>query len=315
MSARISVVIPCYNGSNFLRIAIDSALNQTHVKPEVIVVNDGSTDGSLAIMESYGSRIHIVNQSNSGLPAARNAGINEASGDLFAFLDADDWWETDFLLKMSEALDANQNAEIAYCGWENIGLSGPSSNPFIPPDYESMPDKAAKLLRNTRWPVHAAMIRRDTLFRAGLFDPALKSCEDFSLWLRTAISHTIVRVPEVLAYYRHHGNQMTSNKERIALLHYDVQRTFLIQHPEIAALFTHKAILDLTDGELLRRGYSCYWQRDLPAARQIFRAVMKQGYGTLSDWKYMLPAWLPESWHHRLIGLVERKPNQSSPPL
>ena len=59
---------------------------------------------------------------------------------------------------------------------------------------------------------------------------------------------------------------------------------------------------ELTLGELLKRGYACYWNRDLAAARKIFRAVMKQGYGTLNDWKYMLLAWLPISWHQRLIG-------------
>jgi hypothetical protein len=58
---------------------------------------------------------------------------------------------------------------------------------------------------------------------------------------------------------------------------------------------------------LLQRGYASYWKRDLPAARKIFRAVMQQGYGTLRDWKYMLPALLPESWHRRLIGMLDRK--------
>lgn len=306
MSAHISVVIPCYNGSDFLRTAIDSALNQTHANPEVVVVNDGSTDDSLAIMKSYGTRIHIVNQPNGGLPAARNAGIRAASGDLFAFLDADDWWDTDFLSKMSKALDANPKAAIAYCGWKNVGLSGGRGEPFIPPDYESMPDKTEKLFCNPRWPVHAAMIRRDALLKAGLFDPELQSCEDFALWLRTAIPHPIVRVPEVLAYYRHHGNQMISNRSRIALSHFNVQCAYLIDHPEIADTFTPDTLSALTKGELLMRGYACYWQRDLPAARKIFRAVMKQGYGTLADWKYMLPAWLPESWHRGLISLLDK---------
>lgn len=306
MSAHISVVIPCYNGSAFLRTAIDSALNQIHANLEVIVVNDGSTDDSLAIMESYGTRIHIVNQANSGLSAARNAGINVANGDLFAFLDSDDWWEADFLSKMSLALDANPKAVIAYCGWQNIGVPGGAGEPFVPPDYESMPDKTEKLFCNPRWPVHASMIRRSALFEAGLFDPQLKSCEDFALWLRSAIPHPIVRVPEVLAYYRHHGNQMISNRARIALSHHDVQCMYLTQHPEMLGMFTRNTIRVLTDGELLMRGYACYWQRDLPAARQIFRTVMKQGYGTLTDWKYMLPAWLPESWHRRLIGLRDR---------
>ncbi|WP_324780172.1 glycosyltransferase family 2 protein [Thiobacillus sedimenti] len=315
MSPRISVVIPCYNGAAFLHEAIDSALSQIGVDHEVIVVNDGSTDDSRAIMARYGPRIRVVDQANAGLPAARNAGIRAAQGALFAFLDADDWWAPDFLAKLSAALDAHPQAAIAYCGWKNAGLPGGRGEPFIPPDYEAMPDKTAKLLCSPRWPVHAAMIRREHLFDAGLFDPALKRCEDFALWLRSAIPHPLVRVPEVLAYYRHHGNQMIADQARIALAHFDVQQAYLTAHPEIASRFSRRALRALTDGELLLRGYACYWQRDLPAARRIFRAVMKHGYGRLADWKYMLPAWLPESWHRRLLGLRESIPRAFDGPI
>lgn len=88
--------------------------------------------------------------------------------------------------------------------------------------------------------------------------------------------------------------------------HWRAQQKFLTDHPGLDTSLGKSHIRDLTIGELLKRGYACYWQRDLPAARQIFRTVMKQGYGTLTDWKYMLPAWLPESWHRRLIGLRDR---------
>jgi len=297
----ISVVIPCYNSSAYLAEAIDSALTQTYPNKEIVVVDDGSTDDSAAIMSRYGDRIQVVRQTNSGLPAARNAGIRASSGKWLAFLDADDWWDPRFLEKTAHALEST-NGALAYTGWQNVGAPPPYHEPFVPEDYEhAQPSKTIRLLRTTGWPVHAALTRRDVLFDAGLFNPDLKSCEDFDLWLRVALTRPIVRVPEVLAYYRFHPGQMTRNQAHNALMHYRIQKTFLSTHADIPELNDPALRRDLTTGELLKRGYRAYWARNLADARIIFRKVMLDGYGIHSDWKYMLPAWLPISWHAWLI--------------
>ena len=297
----ISVIIPCYNSGTHLAQAIDSVLAQTCPASEIIVVDDGSTDDSPAIMARYGDRIRVVRQANAGLPAARNAGIQAATGEWLAFLDADDWWHPDFLLKTAQVLESS-DAALAYSGWQNVGAPPPYHDPYVPEDYEQAePSKAVRLMRSTGWPVHAALTRRDVLFEAGLFNPALKSCEDFDLWLRVALTHRIARVPEVLAFYRFHPGQMSRNQARIALTHYQVQKTFLHKHPDILGTRDRTLHRAITSGELLKRGYRAYWSRDLPAARAIFRQVMRDGYGKLADWKYMLPAWLPEPWHRWLI--------------
>lgn len=297
----ISVIIPCYNSSAYLAESIDSALSQTHPASEVIVVDDGSTDSSPEIMAHYGDRIRVVRQANAGLPAARNAGINQSTGEWLAFLDSDDWWDPDFLLKTARAMEST-DAALVYTGWQNIGAPPPYHEPFVPEDYEqSQPSKAARLIRSTGWPVHAALIQRSALLAAGCFDPTLKSCEDFDLWLRLAITRPIARVPEVLAFYRFHPGQMSRNQARIALTHYRVQKSFLRAHPDILGHSDPKSLRSLTSGELMKRGFRAYWRGDLIAARSIFRQVMRDGYGTLSDWKYMLPAWLPEPWHRWLI--------------
>lgn len=304
----VSIIIPCFNGSRFLAEAIESALAQTYPAKEVIVVDDGSTDDSPDIMAGYDRRIRVVRQTNAGLPTARNAGIAVATGDAFAFLDADDWWTPDFLARMVAAQEQT-GAGIAYCGWQNVGLPGPMGRPYIPPDYESMPDKIEKLIEAVGWPVHAALTRREVLYGAGLFNPSLKSCEDFALWIRAATGNPLVLVPEVMAFYRFHGNQMTSNRSRIALNHYAVQQTFLKENPNFRFLFSKKRLGEMTSGELLKRGYIAYWDRDLPAARAIFRQVMRDGYGSLKDWKYMLPSLLPLPLHRRLIQLLEKTPS------
>ena len=301
--SRISVVIPCYNGREYLAEAIESALAQTYRNIEVVVVDDGSTDDSAAIMARYRERIVVVRQENKGLPAARNAGILASTGDLIAFLDADDWWEPSFLEKTADALSSSK-AVLAYSGWQNIGAPPPFHEPHIPEDYEqASPSKALRLLRSTGWPVHAALTRRAALIEAGLFNTTLDSCEDFDLWLRVALTQPIVRVPEVLAYYRFHPGQMTRNQAKNALMHYQVQRDFLRTHSDQLKL-DDSFVRSLTTGELLKRGYRAYWSRNLPDARRIFRKVMQDRYGTFGDWKYMLPAWLPEALHKWLIDRI-----------
>ncbi|MEO6697217.1 MAG: glycosyltransferase [Gammaproteobacteria bacterium] len=301
----ISVIIPCFNGERYLTEAVNSALGQTYRPVEVVVVNDGSTDGSAAVMASYGERIRVVRQANAGLPAARNSGIRASRGQLFAFLDADDYWRENFLEQMARAL-TQTGAAVAYCGWRNVGLPDGRGKPFIPPDYEHEPDRLARLVGGVRWPVHAALVRRDVAESVGGFDPKWTSCEDFAFWIRAATGYPLVRVPEVLAFYRHHGEQMTKNRLRVAVNHWRVQREFLAANPGVIKQLGRPRVRQLVHGELLAKGYQAYWARDLVTARAIFRRIMSHGYGTLSDWKYMLPALLPLTLHQALIKLLDR---------
>lgn len=301
----ISIIIPCFNGERFLAESIDSALGQDYPHKEIIVVDDGSTDDSAKVMARYGHLVKIIRQANRGLPAARNAGITAAGGDYFSFLDADDYWAPAFLSKMVEAL-TESGAGIAYCGWQNIGLPGGRGEPFIPPEYESMLDKIERIIKNPLWPIHAAVVRRDVLESVGGFDIKWKSCEDFAFWIRTATHYPLVRVPELLAYYRFHGNQMSINRVRMAENHFLVQQEFFELYPDVVKNIGAARLREISYGTLLKRGYECYWSRDLGAAREIFRMVMRNGYGNLNDWKYMLPSLLP-IWLHRTILTAKEK--------
>lgn len=300
---KLSIVIPCYNGAHYLADAIDSAMAQDYPDKEIIVVNDGSTDDSLSVAAAYGDSIVLVDQHNQGLSAARNAGIRAATGDLFAFLDCDDYWAPGFASKLCRAVLDN-GATIAYSGWQIVGISGPRNKPFVPADYASMPDRVEKLITGVRWPVHAAIIRRDALFAAGLFDTGLRCCEDFALWIRTALTAPIVLVPEVLAFYRFHEGQMTRNRALVALSHFQVQMDFLSGHPEIRAHFDQQTLKRITVGELVQRGFAAYWSGDLPASRAIFRTALRHGYRNPSKLKYMLPALLPEAIHEVLVRVL-----------
>jgi glycosyltransferase involved in cell wall biosynthesis len=105
MSPTVSVVIPCYNAACFLHETLASVLRQTHPPLEVIVVDDGSTDNSAAIAESFGPCVRVIRQKNQGESVARNRGIDEAKGDWIAFLDADDFWEPTKLERQLGVID------------------------------------------------------------------------------------------------------------------------------------------------------------------------------------------------------------------
>jgi hypothetical protein len=158
------------------------------------------------------------------------------------------------------------------------------------------------LLHTCPWPIHAALTRKEFIDEAGGFDERFSNSEDYRLWLRIASCHRIVRVPEVLAYYHfHEGTQASRNAARAAKQNYTVKTEFLREHPEIAEDLGRKRVRELTLGMLLKRGYECYWERDLTNARFIFRMVMKSGYGRLKDWLYMIPSLMPPTLHRGLI--------------
>jgi len=296
--------MPCYNGAAHIEQGMRSALAQSFGDIELIVVDDGSLDDSVRIIGGQGDpRIRLIQQSHQGVCAARNRGLAEARGSYVAFLDADDTWEPSFLERMLSALEADGNAVLAYCGWQNLGLPGGRGEPFVPPDYER-PDKVETWLGGCRWPIHAVVAKRAAIEAAGGFDERYPTSEDYLLWLRVVVKHKIVLVPEVLAYYHHHeGQRATRDRARVAFNHWLVQRRFLEENPELRKRLGPRRVRELTHGELLRRGYECYWKRDLVAARAIFRHVMRYGYGGPRAWMYMLPALMPLAVHRRLLAL------------
>ncbi len=133
----ISIIMPCHNAASYLEEAVASVMAQTFSAWELIVVDDGSTDRSREILQSLQTkdkRIQILRQHNQGPYPARNLGLKHARGQFVAFLDADDWWDKDFLAKMHRALEESE-ADLAYCGWQNAIEQGQSRPPYVPPDY------------------------------------------------------------------------------------------------------------------------------------------------------------------------------------
>jgi glycosyltransferase involved in cell wall biosynthesis len=204
---RISVVIPTYNYGRFIGEAIESVLRQTRAADEIIVVDDGSTDGTEAVVAAFGDKVRYVRQENAGVCAARNRGVTESSGDVIAFLDADDIWHAEKIEKQLEKFAADGEIGLVHCGMREFDSE---TGETLRLHAEGMGgDVADELLLWERTAIigcgTAVMVSRKAFDEAGGFDTRLKVGEDWDLCYRIARRYKVGFVPEVLVDYRSHG--------------------------------------------------------------------------------------------------------------
>lgn len=299
--------MPCYNAAAFIEEAISSVLKQTYPHTEIIVVDDGSSDSSTEIVKrlvkTHPGRISLQHQNHRGPYPARNLGLCHARGSYVAFLDADDWWHEDCLEKLLTALQ-NDKADLAYCGWQNVGKQAPSQEPYIPPAYEKQ-DPVAAFLRGCPWPIHAALVRLAILQEVKGFSERCYSSMDYDIWLRI-LGHTrnITRVPAVLAYYRWHGSsQISATKWKQVLDAIQVRQDFIRDYPDLVSHLSTEAIYELVDGRVLKEAYRAYWRRDLANSQKLFRAALARRAWHAKDLKYLIPSLLPAGLFQRLVCL------------
>jgi GT2 family glycosyltransferase len=213
----VSVVMAVLDGAAYVGASIESVLRQSFPDWELVVVDDGSTDATPAVVGGFATdpRLRFVRQERLGLAAARNRGLSEAGGSLVAFLDADDQWKSDYLEGMVAALREAPQAVIAFAGWQYVDERGaPLPQTVIP--FGGDPSRAARELpwRNAIVP-SAAVVRADAVRRLGGFDESLEACEDWDLWIRLCAEGTLVGVPSVSTLYRAHAASMTEDVESI----------------------------------------------------------------------------------------------------
>lgn len=220
-----SVVIPAFNAAETIVSTVDSALRQSEPALEVVVVNDGSTDATGEIVGRIDDpRVRLVNQSNCGLPAARNAGIRASRGTYVAFLDSDDLLLPDFLQLGIEALRTMARPGFAYTdayvlddatGRVRETSAMAQFQPPIPPPEDSA-DFLLALMR-INFVYVSTIVPRDVLEVTEGFNESLTSCEDYDLWLRILVDgRQAAWVPGRHAVYRLHPGQMTRNVMRMA---------------------------------------------------------------------------------------------------
>jgi len=228
MSNNISVVIPVYNGEAFIARAIQSVLNQS-IKPfEVIVVNDGSKDGTAEQLLAFEDKIRVISIQNGGVSNARNLGVKASTGDFIAFLDADDVWYEDKLKLQLEVFERYPNVGFSCCDYEfydsalglmtnhfqkfkhdsDIVFDMPISLPLIPLVKVNFVGTCSNV-----------MIRKQVLDRVGLFNVSYKQSEDYDLWLRCSLVTQFLLMSNAMVEKKSHDTNLTNNFLETLLFH------------------------------------------------------------------------------------------------
>jgi glycosyltransferase involved in cell wall biosynthesis len=219
----ISVVIPCYNAEGYIAATIESVLAQEHPGLEIIVVDDGSSDGSVALVRASFPQVRVEQQANQGVAAARNKGIALASGEWIAFVDADDIWLPGKLAAQLEQLAANPDCRMNYCAWKVWPSDAPRPTPAYLAELAQSAGERARwdgpsgwvypdlLLDCVVW-TSTVMARRSLFDEIGSFDTSLRLGEDYDLWLRASRVTPILRVVHPYALYRIHPASITHSR-------------------------------------------------------------------------------------------------------
>ena len=324
---KFSVIIPLYNKAPYIRKALESVLAQTYTDYELIIVDDGSTDGSFTIAKQFiderlkikgsedevrGYRLKVkgeensgaetngyklspinyklIRQANSGVSAARNAGVAQAHAEYLAFLDADDWWEPTYLERMAQLIEDYPDAGLYACNYiyYKPGKTHVALN--ISMGYINYPKTYYESNAMPIW-TGAAIIPRKVYDEMGGFPVGIKLGEDFLLWSKIALRYSVAFLNEPLAWY---NNDVPVNLRATRNLH----------HPNNHMLFQMK--LAFGGGEILNQQHQQQKLTTIPLATTQ-RADGEREMPTCQDWNRLidklrvgglLEYWMSKEYHN-----------------
>lgn len=234
----VSVIIPNHNYARYLGQAIDSVLRQSYRPLEVVVVDDGSTDDSLAVLQPYAGDVRWLTQPCSGVSAARNRGVRESRGAFVAFLDADDYWAPTKLERQMQRFQEDAALGLMHCGLQVVTAVGHRVGSHLDGREGWLANDMLLFKRTTVLMAgSSALVPRDTFESVGGFDTRLSTSADWDLCYRIALRQRIGFVPEELVYVREHGINMHAN---IRLMEHDMllgyEKAFADANEEIRGL-------------------------------------------------------------------------------
>lgn len=303
LSPAVSVIIPVYNGTNYLREAIDSVLAQTFTDYELIVIDDGSTDGTWDLIQSYGPRIRGFQKPNGGVASALNRGLKEMRGRWFAWLSHDDLWlphklerQVDFLLKLPQF-------KACYTDYFVIDSQGVTLSQVETPWYPRL--EAIRVMFGQMYMGGSTMLVERTCFdQVGFFSETLPTTQDVDLWMRLLQRFEIGRVPEKLIKERAHPGQ---DSRKIAVHDKEKIETYsrIFEELDIAEFFPEWTTCADQDE---RKAKAYTWFGDTMA--------QYRNYYTLAEAQYLRAIKTYPSWRNpaRFKLFVNRARRFLSPP-
>lgn len=301
----VSVVIPCFNAERYIASTLRAVQAQAGAVLEIIVVDDGSTDGSAALVERDFPSVRLLRRANAGVAAARNAGIAAATTDWVAFCDADDIWLPGKLAAQFAAMDAAPGCRMSYTAW-HVWFSDAAE-----PDPALLQRLAAEgtdakwsgatgwlypelLLDCVVW-TSSVLMQRSLLAEIGDFDTTLRIGEDYDLWLRASRVTRIERVARPLALYRQHPASITRSAPRDNYRGRVVQRaldTWGLTGPD-GRVANAAAVRAELAGSWSQFAYAQLQAGQRRAARHSVREALRVQPGHWPGWKLLVRSWLP----------------------
>ncbi|GAA5160681.1 glycosyltransferase [Viridibacterium curvum] len=282
----VSVVIPVYNCFDLLGEAIDSVLAQQPLPMEIIVVNDGSSDGDYQEFARRYPLVRVIDKPNSGVSASRNLAVREARGDLIAFLDADDVWLPGKLAAQLKAFEDRPDAGVVFGRFEKwFADSAGNFKPWrefgaVPDDAGIEPERSGwlfgKLMMGLLVGMNTAVVRRDLLLASGGFDEKRKIGEDYELWLRLSRETPMLSIRNVVALYRMRaGSAMHGlrDKNELAALLEEIRERWGLEGPHFSGV-TDSAFRKRLAQVHFEHGYNHVWRGARRVAHQSFVAAL-----------------------------------------
>ena len=304
--SEISVIIPAFNAQDFIGDAIESALRQTSNILEIIVVDDGSKDNTVEIVNSFNNRVSLICQPNQGSGCARNTGIYRCQGKWVAFLDADDLWEENHIETLFKALCLNPTAALVYSGKNWIDKNGNDLSVEAQTKYPSGWIFGELIESNYISGASCVMARRDILINYNGFrpDPVYPPNEDYELWLRIAATHPVAATSCKTVRYRRHENNQTVKRSKYATGHLASLRSgcsLLVNGKVHAANKPYK----INPRDRLCRAYreaitSTFYFNDYRASRCILKEMLRDRIFDLRSIFVGILCYLPEYIVHLL---------------
>lgn len=242
MATTVSVVIPTYNRKRYLPEALASIWAQTRPADEIIVVDDGSTDGTAAELQKLRRPMTYLRQENAGPSAARNRGLRAARSEWVAFLDSDDLWLPDKLRVQLDFLHDHPRVDFAFGTQVNLrdGVADAVPEILNAGVYRELQQARGDvrnfftlLLRTNPIPTSSVIFRRTRLPAVGYFDERFWRCEDLDLWLRFALQATIGFIDQPLVAKRAQGDNLINDYVKLWSAHLEVVRALPARHPEL----------------------------------------------------------------------------------
>ncbi|MBI1345869.1 glycosyltransferase [bacterium] len=281
---RLTALITTHNRCDFLRAAVESVLAQTRPADEILIVDAGSTDRTAEYVRSLGDAVRSLAIPESGIAAARNAGLRHCAGDAVAFLDDDDLWTTDKLAQVSGYLEQHPNIDVVYTPVAAMNAAGQ----LLPRALASCPSGWMLGEVFNQNPIHdsTVTIRRQVWQRFGGFDATLPLSAGQHYWLRLAMANPIGHIDRPLTLRRQHAGQASvQNPARTLRIQAEMLHRFYEDEQGRERLNRERARRTLA--KLCQHAGQLHWQQgDIAKAARLFRGALLYGPSWRSRWNF-----------------------------